>query len=276
MRKGNFKMDHTAQEILREALLSQMEKEASEVPPTEQILRIHKFSDHFLKYMEQLKRQGEKKQKKVCIPSSGWKNSVGKKSVMRFAAACIVCVIVVGSGWWGLQTFFGGGQKSADNTSAADASYMENGQIPTEEESGQIPTEEASGETEAYENAPEMWITADDISAVEVIGSITETAPNKSSSNSEAARESYANEEQTQELVMLLNRMTLEEVVSADETDDLPLAEFLVTKADKSVMNISVYDEKILIDGVKYEAEQEICEQLMILAEDIQKTTGEE
>lgn len=264
-------MGQTAQEILREALLNQMEKEASGVPSTEQIRRMHRFSDRFLKYMEQLIKREEEKQKKKRVPFAGQKNLIGKKSVMRIAAACIVCVIAISSGWWGLHAFLGG-SGSKDSTNSAGMAQMESTEMSPEEA---FEESEESG-AGAYGDLSEMWITADDISRVEVTGDIIEHEQDRNSNDLEAARSLYANEKQTQKLVTILNGMTLKEVVSAEDADDLPLAEFSVTKTDESVMNISVYDSKIVIDGVRYEAGQEICEQLRILAEDIRETAGEE
>lgn len=300
-------MGQTAQEILREALLNQMEKEASEVPSTEQIRQMHKFSDRFLKYMEQLKEQEEEKQKKKRVPFSGWKNFAGKKPVMRIAAACIVCVIAVGSGWWGLRTFFSGDGGSTANMQAADTAQSQSAETMPEEamddsgESG-AGAYDNSGEsgTGAYDNSGEsgtdtygdlgesgvdaygdssgMRITAEEISMVEVTGNVNErdNAQDKNSSYLEIARDLYANKEQTQELVTILNSAALVNSGSVEDADDLPLAEFLITKTDESVLNISVYDSKIVIDGVRYEAEAEICEQLRALAENIGKTSGEE
>lgn len=265
----------TAQEILRKALQEQMETEASEAPSTEQLRRMYQFSDRFLKYMEQLKKKEKKKER---IWFLGWKDLVRKKTVTRIAAACIVCVIVAGSGWWGLHTFLGGsGDMGSGSTgAAADMAQAESAEILPEEtpEDKEILPESSEESAGEYADSSGIWITADDILAVEVTSGIIEYKQNGNSSHSEAAQSLDADEKQTQELVTILNRMTLENVVSDEKTDDLPVAKFAVTKTDESVMNISVYGARVVIDGAGYEVEPEICEQLGELAKTIMETAG--
>ncbi|MCD8110679.1 MAG: hypothetical protein LUE14_11385 [Clostridiales bacterium] len=126
-------MNHTSQDILREVLLEYMEAEAASVPPTQELMREHTFSEQFLKKMKLLLAQeegtgrgaeseGAVKQGGNSAKSSFFRRFSQSRVSLRVAAACIVCVVVFGAGW---VIYRGAGSLTTSDSSATDVATAE-------------------------------------------------------------------------------------------------------------------------------------------------------
>ncbi|MCD7981378.1 MAG: hypothetical protein LUF32_03535 [Clostridiales bacterium] len=143
-------MNHKSQDILREVLLEYMEAEAAQVPSTEELVRQHTFSERFLKRMKLLLAQEEgtargTDSEKMPVQdgndakSGFFRKIAGSRTSLRAAAACIVCVVVLGAGW---MIYRGTGGLTTSDSSATDTA-AESEVAATEE------TTDAAEESEA-------------------------------------------------------------------------------------------------------------------------------
>ncbi|MCC8082185.1 MAG: hypothetical protein LIO80_09315 [Lachnospiraceae bacterium] len=130
-------MNHTSQDILREVLLEYMEAEAASVPPTQELMREHTFSEQFLKKMKLLLAQeegagrgaeseGAVKQGGNSAKSGFFRRFSQRRVSLRVAAACIVCVVVFGAGW---MIYRGADGLTTSDSSATDVATAESEEV---------------------------------------------------------------------------------------------------------------------------------------------------
>lgn len=254
-------MERTAQRVLKQALEEQMEKEAAGVPSTKEIQQIHKFSDSFLKYMRRLIRQESekgKKEKRIFI-------------YRRLAAACAIGILVIFAGNLCVNELFRAGSSAPADTAMDQAESTESAvweESPQEdiETSGNVEDSGAAGNVSGY--MPFEDISIQDITSVQVSLPKTEQEDKQQAEFGDDAIR-YADQEWKQKLAQLLCQVVLYEEIPLDFQDEAQVT-YQIEKTDGTEVVVSVYPSAMIVDGVGYQADEDICGQLILLVQEKQ------